>query len=434
MFYLPLIPVLQCESFTMVIPCSRYDLDTTIINCTIQDGDPCPACEEDIGLAPSEEDVRLAHWQYENRRKIRTKLNAERDPFILKLPPEIACHIFPLSMGDRRDRIDICQLGKGLPTPFLLGAVCSGWRQLARSTPELWSKLTFSFCDYLSSKNRRNMPHLIADWLGRSGNLPLTLRISYNGEACNGYPYPLDHETRWNSVIEALNMHSGRWCDVHLELPRDYIAALRGTSAPNSLCKLSFSNSDVSDPDDTFLKFKMNINPSPTTFEISGFYLTNVEMCWDNLVHLTLKYISFDGVLKVIRDAPLLETCSLQTIVPSDGGIPTTSGTIVHHPQIRALALSSLVTEVFTELLNSLELPFLESCQLTSYSDALPVDPVISFIKRSACGLKTFRLIYDVTRYSEDVQGPGIEDCARFVRVIPHLQLQLGAHGVTCCQ
>ena len=232
-------------------------------------------------------------------------------------------------------------------------------------------------------------------------------------------------------------MHSGHWCEVHLELPRHYIAALHGTSTPDSLRKLSFSNLDVNDPDNIFLKFKMNINPSPMTFKISGFYLTNIEMSWDNLMHLTMEYISFDGVLKVIQDAPLLETCSLKVIAPSDGGIPMTRGAIVHHPQIRALVLDSLVTEVFMELLNLLELPSLESCELTSSSTnggALPVDPVISFIKRSACGLKTFRLIYDAMRFSEDVQGPGVEDCTRLVRVIPHLQLWLGGYGVSCYQ
>ncbi|KIM46670.1 hypothetical protein M413DRAFT_260623 [Hebeloma cylindrosporum] len=107
-------------------------------------------------------------------------MNAEFDPFILKLPPEIASHIFLLVVG-KQDISALRHRGAGgLPTPYLCSAVCAGWRQLARSTPNLWSLLTFKFSDFANSTTMEALPHLITDWLERSGSLPLTLKVGYS--------------------------------------------------------------------------------------------------------------------------------------------------------------------------------------------------------------------------------------------------------------
>ena len=360
--------------------------------------------------------------------------NAKYDPFILKLPPEIASHIFLLSMGDR-DNGDVCQWNKGLPTPFLLGAVCSGWRKLARSTPALWSRLAFTFYDSMLIKNKINTPHLIADWLGRSGALPLNLQFSYDGEGYNGYIYyPSDRQNRWFTVMDTLNLHSERWYEVDFTLPSHYIAALHGTTPPNNLRTLSFANWKLNN---TFLEFKMTTDPSPTKFQMDGFCLKYVHISWDKLVHLDLDRTSLDDVLRVIRDAPLLETCSLFRISSSNDDFPTTAGPIIRHPQIRTLAVSPWDVDVFTELLNSLKLPSLESCELRSHGEdkvGMLLDTVVSFVKRSACVLKELNLRCNLADYSDDEPSLGIEDIEELLGAVPHLQHRLSAHGVSCYQ
>ena len=62
--------------------------------------------------------------------------------------------------------------------PLSLGVICSYWRDIAWSTPSLWSSLVVR----VTSKHD---PHIIAgiaqEWLARSGQLPLSIRISaYN--------------------------------------------------------------------------------------------------------------------------------------------------------------------------------------------------------------------------------------------------------------
>jgi hypothetical protein len=141
-------------------------------------------------------------------------MNANHDPFVLKFPPEIASHILYLSMEDQG-----CDPNKGalkkLPMQVLLGTICRGWRQLARSTPELWSTPSFTL---MKPTKAQGLPLLqvITDWLLLSGNLPLTLRV-------------FDHKGiepvsrgRCEPVIDALNRHSGRWHEVFLWLPHPF--------------------------------------------------------------------------------------------------------------------------------------------------------------------------------------------------------------------
>jgi len=333
----------------------------------------------------------------ERRRKLRTKMNANHDPFVLKLPPEVASHIFLLSMGER-DAIKVS--GDGLPTPFLLGAVCRGWRQLARSTPHLWSRLAFEVIpESEKSTIMKSLPHLVTDWLERSGGLPLTLDVSYRG-SCDSPPQGSV------PVINALNQHSGRWHKVKFRLPSFYLGHLSGTSPPQSLCDIFISNwwDTVSNP-----MFKMNARPSPMKFTVAYIPLKAVDISWDRLVHLGVHAIPLDGVLQVIRDAPLLEICSLSEI--STPHVSET--TFVLHPHLRTLELSWMQAGVFTKIINSLELPSLESWAFGSEENVIAVE-AISFLKRSGSGLKKLDICQD--------QMPAFEDFECLLQAAPHLQ------------
>ena len=193
------------------------------VHCNILGGKGCLACKEDIALEQKIQELQERHLM------LRTNMNASHDPFILKLPPEIASYIFLLSMGEW-DTCEIPSEGNCLPMPFLLGAICSGWRQLARSTPALWTRLAFTLSR--ASKVMRALPDLIADWLQRSGGLPLTLGVS----SCTIYSDP--PRDRHVSVIDALNQHSGRWSQVEFKLPPNYVSHLCGSSPPKYLRNL----------------------------------------------------------------------------------------------------------------------------------------------------------------------------------------------------
>ncbi|KAF9529358.1 hypothetical protein CPB83DRAFT_852532 [Crepidotus variabilis] len=83
------------------------------------------------------------------------------------LPPELAVYLFSLvcqAAKFRRDVIDYTH-------PLQLGAICSSWRQLAWSTPTLWSYIYIK----VSPKNAEVQAELLKDWLSRSGTVLLTV-------------------------------------------------------------------------------------------------------------------------------------------------------------------------------------------------------------------------------------------------------------------
>jgi len=384
--------------------CQGRDEETRVrvAYCSILEGEGCLACKEDMQLEQKIQELQ------ERRRKLRTKMNENHDSFVLKLPPEVSSYIFLLSMGEQ----DTCQIAcdeECLPTPFLLGAVCSGWRQLARSTPALWTRLAFTL-PLPGSEIMEDLPDLVADWLERSGGLPLALKVSLP-TTYDDPPLDIGHAP----VIDALNQHSRRWCDVEFNLPSDYIGRLCGSSPPEKLRDLSI-NADVDDEHIRPLTFRWNARPGPTKFKIWGFLLEGVDVAWGNLVHLNLSCTTFDGVLQVIRDAPLLEMCSLSFISPAMDKyrIPEI---IIRHPYLRTLHLLCIEqTDVLPKLINSLELPSLESwtVEFIEWGESAVLDILTSFLKRSGCNLKILNI--------EQNRAPAVEDFARFLQAAPCLQ------------
>ncbi|KAJ7755821.1 hypothetical protein B0H16DRAFT_1539759 [Mycena metata] len=99
---------------------------------------------------------------------------------ILTLPVEITTEIFhrlPLEVGD--------ELGPQLNTaPVSLTAVCRSWRGIALSTPTLWSTLSISFNDIPPTVTAKPglVESFINQWLGRSGERPLSLTFILHDE------------------------------------------------------------------------------------------------------------------------------------------------------------------------------------------------------------------------------------------------------------
>ncbi|KIM35640.1 hypothetical protein M413DRAFT_347359 [Hebeloma cylindrosporum] len=376
-----------------------------VAHCGIAGGGPCSACKEAMEVEQKIQELQQRH------RQLRTKMNANHDPFVLKLPPEIASHIFVLSMDNLKTK-----------TPYLFGSVCRGWRQLARSTPQLWSKLAFFFPSRrMDSTFMENPPHLVVDWLERSGGLPLSLQVSY-------YPSgsPQSPPKEWLSIINVLNQHSGRWHDLVFDLPLVYFRHFRPTSPPQNLRNVSIFATDDPDAAATDISerpsFIMNARLGPMKFRVDGIPLKAVDVAWESLVQLEVTDASLDGVLEVIRSAPLLEKCCLADISPPTVGV---SETIIYHSRLRTLELYQLHGGVFTELINLLELPSLESWLIDSEleQNVIAVDAA-SFLRRSGPGLKSLELY-------QRREKPPFEDFTRLLHAAPHLQsLKLEGDGL----
>jgi hypothetical protein len=120
-------------------------------------------------------------------RNIRTRMNASHDPFLLKFPPEITSRIFSLSTKEQEDDFSLFRS----PTQFLLATVCRGWRQLARSTPELWTSVSFNLSNPTKVESLHQL-QAVNDWLQLSGSLLLSFWVFWSSFAAGS---PKLHES-----------------------------------------------------------------------------------------------------------------------------------------------------------------------------------------------------------------------------------------------
>ena len=180
------------------------------------DGGCFSVWKEDMELKPNTQEPQ------DNNGNLQSLLNFTNDLFILKFPPEIASHILFSSM----DAASYDSAQK-LPTALLLGSVCRGWRLLARSTPELWSTLSFSL-GKPTKPDCLSQLQAVGDWLQLSGGLPLTLRVFKHFRSG-----PLSQE-ECDPIIDILNQHSEHWHKLFVYLPANLFHLFFGTSPRNT--------------------------------------------------------------------------------------------------------------------------------------------------------------------------------------------------------
>jgi hypothetical protein len=331
-----------------------------------------------------------------------TWLNARTDPFILRFPPEISSHIFFLSMA--MDTPD--QLYK-LPMAFVLGSVCRGWRLLARSTPEIWSKVSFRIGKPSRKPEGLSQLQAVSDWLKLSGDVPLTLHVwGADSVLQEGYASP---------VINILNEHSGRWHKLFLYIPAPLVRRFCGTSPPRNLCDLHV----IGDYRRVPAIFKMRSRPSPTHLTISQFPISTFDINWDNLTFLKMTFTVFDGCIEAIRQAPLLEIFFI-SLCRMDF-LPSIPKITVRHIRLRTLKLLNFPFELLCSFLDVLELPSLQAYHHQAWGLDIAADNITSLLNRSRVNLK--QLTLELHR----PQGEYIKKLLNAVPCLQHLHLQI------CC-
>ena len=156
------------------------------------------------------ERLRLKHYD------LKRKINRFHSPIIRHLPPDVMSTIFEFCLpyfSDHHDhRLAFRSTEKDSSFPLSLGAVCSYWRDIAWSTSSLWSSLAV----HVRSKHD---PHIIAgvaqEWLARSGQLPLTIRVLAS-------PYDWKAMKTTSALADIINRYSTRWSYLDLGIPSSY--------------------------------------------------------------------------------------------------------------------------------------------------------------------------------------------------------------------
>ncbi|KAJ7128536.1 hypothetical protein C8R44DRAFT_778146 [Mycena epipterygia] len=299
---------------------------------------------------------------------------------ILTLPNEIVSEIFFQSL-DPSDR-----LSSGPASPLFLGHICRDWRDIALSTPALWTAIELHLD---SPRPREHQLELLKIWLNRSRDCPLSVAI-YQGLAAG---------TRASArpFIEAISPHCRRCHTLNLVIPFCDAALIKGELPLLRTLAIGFTD------------IPRNTQPSPTwpaeAFHAPklavvlipiGFSPTIPVLPWAQIGFLSIREVRvLSDLTDVLRSAPNLRYLSVETIYASDEDAAADILPVPPLIHLRTLNLTGDSDDpACTQILGKLTLPALSELRVSELCFELlnPIIPVRALLSRSGCHLPGLRI------------------------------------------
>ncbi|KAJ7871575.1 hypothetical protein B0H13DRAFT_1634202 [Mycena leptocephala] len=135
----------------------------------------------------------------EEKNVAQERLDSYKYP-VLTLPNEIVSDIFIHFLPAYPESPPLT----GLLSPTLLTHICRRWRQIALSTPALWSAIGTSYHDGIPLKQKL---HIFDLWLTRSRFCPLSLRYETEMGVAEILTAAIPHCARWEHLkLEGLSL------------------------------------------------------------------------------------------------------------------------------------------------------------------------------------------------------------------------------------
>ncbi|KAH9478747.1 hypothetical protein JR316_0009207 [Psilocybe cubensis] len=316
---------------------------------------------------------------------LKRTVNDQYSPFLLHLPVEIISEIFSFCLPSFDPKNDMPSTGDPPFTPFVFGAVCASWRRIAWSTPMLWSKLTFRL---ISPLNIHTQVNLLEEWLARSGELPLSIRLmaaddfSWTGVSSEG-------------VIQAIRKYAHRWHDLIIHLPSSCYRYLPSTEEARGFPVLnSFILKPPGGQGDRVHRITIPLSPNLRYLSLSCLYLRSIVFHFEVLTHVELESFYIDEILEMLRQTTALHTLTAKRILSGDDR---------HDPPEEPIILSNLeevciVNDKGTDiqlLFDKISTPKLNTLSYTAEGlQPVPAHDIVSLIKRSGCQLETLDILH----------------------------------------
>ncbi|KAJ3512904.1 hypothetical protein NLJ89_g3255 [Agrocybe chaxingu] len=374
-------------------------------------------CIECLGIESLEAQVIeaqsfLAHLE-EHVQELRARKNATHDRLTRGIPLEITTEIFNFFVsGENPVELLGEDVGDGY-SPLVLAAVCSKWRRIAFSTTRLWNNLFVYLNKFEDAEPFKNRTQLLIDWLERTGDLPLFLRIFFDETNSNA----THHMKNLGQVIGIINRYSARWGELQLQIPYTLIPLLRGdgNGAPMLKCldigypwhddgKWSHPNGEI---------FSItNFTTSPLMLVNAFMPLNTILVNWSNIMEVQFNEMTVVEFLTLLRQAPRISKCRVQHIFQHRTSTPF-HHSIVHHNSLVDLHLRIVVTNLANLVFQHLVLPALTIFIYDGDPEALT-----ALMVRSAPRLTDFHLY----RHSRNSMGSNREVPLQLMQVLPSLE------------
>jgi hypothetical protein len=292
----------------------------------------------------------------------------------LGLPPEILSEIFLMSflynLNDLHNIAIPWRISVLLP-----GQICRYWRNVALSTPRLWSAFSLN----LRREYMDRELNLATIWLTRSGGAPLTIAL----RSLDGLPHT-------NPVIDVVLAHAPRWYIFHCHGPLSIIRRLQGARGNIPLLRHlsllpTFQHGQLMPKSfDTF-----ESAPQLRILRLDGWVSgVKINLPWAQLTELYVRFprYSVKDCLQMLHDMPNLHACEM-SLAHSGHSFPHT---IVSHSNLRKFDVSLYD---LAPLFERLTLPALLNLTCGCYQ-TWPREEFSSFLERSACALQGLVLDY----------------------------------------
>ncbi|PPQ74954.1 hypothetical protein CVT26_011667 [Gymnopilus dilepis] len=328
------------------------------------------------------------------------------DP-VQSLPPEVASQVFVFAAVE------------GLQSALQLAEVCPMWRDLAWSTPHLWTTWSVS----LGLVRNQTRIERLTTLLDRSGVLPLDIVVEYlspSQSADTGCLLQVSPETD-KEIITKLNNNSDRWRHLKLRLPAPLFSQFHGNQGKLVLEELTLRAPETSANQKTSPIFRMNADeyPEPIKIDILKFRLNDLKVGWSRLTVARVHSIQLDECLQLLRVAPQIEELTLKNLEGIKEEYFPLPLEPIQHDKLRKLTLVS--DDQSAEFFDNIALPYLEDLDIWQ---VLLADPSFhDFIRRSSSPLR-LRLSGVTIEDDKDLIEPafkGLERCTALV----HLEMDI---------
>lgn len=321
-----------------------------------------------------------------------TAEKSERSP-VAQLPFEVLAEIFIhcLPPGDYLIPSD-------RHAPMTLTAVSQTWRDVAISTPTLWSSMCFGLT---GKKPYAMIAELAQMWLGRSGTCPLSigLYVDFRG----GLEFRPFEEAAIAKVIQAIIRRVSQWRRVQFyipcswSLPAPTFATRDGDAAPELEALFLHTTNETNPGLVTALDIISNRAPKLRMFYIKGEHPGTdlLPLLSPQVTQVTFNgYHSSEEVLDILRICPKLvhwevDIEDLFAPGPSPLSVPTLT-----HSNLRKLTVK--INSGWWGFLDTITLPSLRALAFsggTRTSSIWPQAMFTNFVMRSSCPLTHFALV-----------------------------------------
>ncbi|KAJ7058500.1 hypothetical protein C8F01DRAFT_292288 [Mycena amicta] len=312
-------------------------------------------------------------------------MEAEKQPLVLRLPPELLSEIFERIQWDPPRNFKFPTMSSR-SSPLVLGGVCSYWRSVSLSTPTLWSCFQI-FIQPRELPRASSEPHLelLRLWLQRSANTPITFAFS-NVEW--NYPSP-----RVFTYLDEILLHCTQWRHADLLLPVPCLSRIRG---PMPLLQHLSITPTRSPNDDEHIQV-IDDAPRLTSVLIGECFMPeNIHLPWTGLTKLVAGCIYEYELVHILDLAVNLVHCVASIM---DSGGPSPPAALATPLRLRYLTLAahsdsleSSLPSIFTPLLTLPALEVLIIDYPVHWIQRSEMDCLQEVIVRSGCVLKELRL------------------------------------------